>query len=141
MIAADMHVYFAQNNVPQNRRLTNLTLLMLGTGEQDSGLLHKGFIPKLKAAETGTLLGFVMDILVKKGTGLPRYEDLLAAGTSLVEYYDLMHQAPLVLPLPVYQSMADACQRHLLACERALIGFTPKHHLWMHLVHRCLLFS
>ena len=131
-----MHTFFKSSNVPSNRRLLDLTFLMLGSGKSDFTASHPGFTIKLKAAETSTMHQFCLDLLPKQGRGLPHFDDLLAAGVALLEYSTAVKLSPVNVTHRVYQAMMDACVKHLVHPERACIGFVPKHHLWVHMVHR-----
>ena len=58
---------------------------------------------------------------------------LIAAGEALHAWLETTRAEPEVLSPRGYQSLRDACIRHLSHCARTLIGFTPKHHYFAEL--------
>jgi hypothetical protein len=110
-------------------RISDLTTTMIGTNRK----------PCLatKAAETGTLLEFVRDLV-------RRYEAVLGqcgvalcvVGDSLVALRNVMRSAPRRVSVAQAQLMVDSAKRAMAHREAANIDFSPKWHLMLHVVSR-----
>ena len=130
-----MMAFFEDNGVPHNRRLNDLNLSMLGernkfglkTAEQ-----HAGCVLRMKAAEVGTILPWVYQML-NEHVGLPHLKSLQLAGRALQAWLEVTRSNPLVLPAAAAQSLRDHCTRFSLAAARAQLAFTPKFHFFAEL--------
>ncbi len=61
---------------------------------------------------------------------------LIAAGESLVEYFDVLSSHGHVIPRSAVQRLYDLCKRYLRMATEAGVSMKPKAHLFMHLVAR-----
>ena len=105
-----------------------MTLAMIGG--DDDGIL------KLKAGETSNMFPFAEWLLDTYGGDVEHCAQLREGYSTLAEYMDLMRTSPRVLSDVTIDRMMFLVQRHLHQLEHALISFLPKHHLWVHIVHR-----
>jgi hypothetical protein len=137
----DLFEWLERCQIPQDRRIGDLTIAMLGEDKGCSfgGLTpHPGCMLKTKAAETGLLMEWGIQLL-KGYTGAAFREELLVAGEALLEWLETIRASPLNVPLESQQRMADCAVRHLAMCERAMVTFVPKCHFFAHLCHRTVL--
>ena len=107
-------------------RLADLTPKMLGTRAQ----------PKLrtKAAETWGILLFVTDMLTKYAANVgDTARTLREAGTAAITHMEICSANPVSLPARAVQDLFDTMIKHLRLIEGLGI-YTPKHHLWIHMV-------
>ena len=93
---------------------------------------------KLKAAECGLILVWVVDALERLGGSVPFCEDLCAAGHCFCAYLDCIRSQPEIIPLDVQQHMFDLMQSAILRCNEAEIEAAPKVHFFYHMTDRCL---
>ena len=134
----DLFEWLERCNIPHDRRIGDLTLAMLG---EDKGCTFGGLTPrpgcmlKTKAAETGLLMEWAIQLL-KDYPGAAFREELLVASEALLEWLDTIRASPLNVPGAAQQRMADCAVRHLVMCERAMVTFVPKSHMFAHLCHR-----
>ena len=120
------------SGVPLNRRISEITLGMLGGGTPD--VEHTGSLMKTKAAEVSSLMHFAVYTLNRHaGMGQPH---LVGAGTALCRLHDTMKNADDIPTRAECQRMVDLYQEHLVLCDGCGIGFAPKHHLAVHLFAR-----
>ena len=134
---ANLQSWQVREKVPANRRIGELTLKMVGNSlGANNEHLHPGTNVNLKAAEMGLMLKFCVDEVQRSGRRLKFYDELLAAGQSLVTWLAIIHEAPLVMQPAQLQALMDSAVRHLVHCERCRISFAPKHHLFIHLTAR-----
>ena len=106
--------------------LTDLTPPMLGTSAH----------PHLstKAAETGTLAEFCVDLLKQRGGRLGgQGAALLALGEALLELRRLCRECPRRLAVAQADALAGVAKRAAMLREPAGVPFTPKWHLMLHL--------
>ncbi len=88
-----------------------------------------------KAAETGTLLEFVRDLVGQHRAQLgPQGAALLRVGDGLVSLRDAMRSAPRRLSAQQAQQLVDAAKQAMAHREAAGIGLSPKWHLMLHIV-------
>jgi hypothetical protein len=138
-LSAEMTEWFIVHKVPADRRISELTVKMLGPqGGASAIVLHTGTIMKVKAAEIALLLPFALTVLQRHrhAMHMDRFGELYAAGVALADYCDTIRYAGMMPTLAERHSLMHDMTRHLLNAERALIKFTPKHHLVMHLTFR-----
>ena len=136
-LSAELTSWCDDEQVPHDRRICELTAKMLGGSSADC-TLHSGHIMKVKASECGVLLGFGVGCL-EKHVGIPYREDLLLGGRALLEYLDLVRTTGSQPTGVQCNRMTSLVVEHLLCSERALIHFSPKHHLLFHLARRTVL--
>jgi hypothetical protein len=86
-----------------------------------------------KAAETGHMLSFAVELLQAFAAKIVQGESLKAAGLMLSEYMDLLRDADEVLPPAVAQRLFDLSVRHVRLMQRLGYHLLPKHHLWIHM--------
>ena len=108
--------------------LSTLTLNMLGTKKRP--------LLKAKADETKWLMYFCVEMLSKYPSAKTRYTPMLHAGQELVTLVETMKSSGKNVPQPALRKLHDSCQRHLKLCAEAGVPYTPKHHLFVHLVTR-----
>ena len=133
--SAHMARWFETQNIPANRRLSMLTLGMIGDRRDCaiSGDPHPGSPTKFKAAETGTILPWSVSLLESLGSGLAHFRDLLTAGKALVRWLEITREAEVIMTPAQTQELNDCCQRHLVNIQRAGVHCVPKHHFFAHL--------
>ena len=136
-LSADLQGWQVENDVPHDRRITELTPKMLG-GACEDGEDHPGGLMKLKAAQCGRLLCFGVACL-DRHVGVAYRGDLIKGGQALVEYLDIVRAAGPVPTDAQCRTLTRLVVEHMLASQRACIHFVPKHHLMMHLTTRTVL--
>lgn len=134
-MAAHLAVWFEQNRVPHDRRVSTMSLALLGDRLACAvgGEPHPGGVLKLKAAECGTLLPWAIDLVVEKGQAVAFRQELLSAARALQTWLETTRENGPVLAPGVAQVLRDSAQRCLLNCMRAKVKFVPKHHFFAHL--------
>ena len=90
-----------------------------------------------KAAETGTLVLYTVDLLRRYKDRLERGEALYAAGQCLCKYLSISRTAGPRLSMAQRQSILDAVVRFNACREAAGLAWSPKFHLALHLVQQC----
>jgi len=109
------------------QKLSDLTLPMLGNPDSVS--------LSTKAAETGTLVHFCVDLLREYRSGMgARAPALLKVGESLEAIQEILHTSPRVMSASAMQSFVDHCKKVMTLAESAGMPKTPKFHLMLHLV-------
>ena len=88
---------------------------------------------KLKAAETGTIIPWVINALRRFGGDVAHRDDLLVAGEYLEAWLLCTRVAGSVLNEVETRTLRDSAQKHLLACQTAGVHLVPKHHCFWHL--------
>ena len=124
-IKSDMDAWYDATGTRQDRRVKELTTGMLG---------KRGGLLKTKAAETGALLPFAIQlchIYTFRDAGA-----LHSAGMLLQEYMDILSSAPRQVPDQTTQLLLDKVLRHLRILQHVGVKLLPKHHLWCHLTVR-----
>ena len=124
--------WFQDAGIPRDRRIGDLTLTMLGAkrgcvvrGDHP----HPGTVLKTKAAETGIMFEWALNLLQSEfGGGVQHREHLVVAGRALQRWLDITRTDSLCLSLPESQELRDCAQRHLVYSRRAMIALVPKHH-------------
>eukprot|EP00974_Lingulodinium_polyedra_P098889 9584787-Lingulodinium_polyedra.AAC.1 len=134
-MAAHMLKWFEDHQVPADRRLSTLTLKMMGDrlGCEIGGEPHPGCALKVKAAETGSLLPWSLAVLDQWGARVHCAGQLLTASRALERWLEITRTGGRVLSPALSQELRDCCQRCLVNCSRAGVSFTPKHHFFAHL--------
>ena len=132
-LSVEMQTFFDDEEIPNDRQLPELTATMIGLTDEDC---HPGGAMKLKAAEVSTLIGF--GIILLQRYDVEHRGALEVAGTALQDYFGRTRSAGIVVSASELQGMMDAMQLHLLASEKAMVAFVPKHHLTAHLVSRTM---
>ena len=136
-LSADLQHWFEANDVPSDRRVALLSLKMLGDrkgcGVNDPANPHPGSNLKLKAAETGAVVPWAVDLLRRQGRNVPCLRELQTAGEALERWLEVTREAGDVLNFRESQELRDSCQRHLINCVRAGVHLVPKHHYFAHL--------
>eukprot|EP00972_Heterocapsa_arctica_P052507 7724245-Heterocapsa_arctica.AAC.1 len=129
-----MSVFWANEGVPHTRRLSDLTLKMLGSREGHTlhDTRHPGTIPKAKAAEIGVLLEFAVYLAGAYKEHLWEADMLQAAGQALSDLLNLFRSEEEVFSTAAQQRVIECTQRALLLAKRLFILFTPKHHMLAH---------
>lgn len=140
-LRSDLQDWCTRTGVPPRDRLNDWTLAMMGSDEgclADPGTPHPGTLLKTKAAETGLVMRWALDILRSspEAQGVPFRGELLQAGAALERFMDLTTAGGRVLSTGERQALMDCAQAHLVYCERAQVHYVPKHHMFMHLAHR-----
>ena len=105
-------------------RISDLTLSMCGPQRNATNSVenpHPGTNMKLKAAECGLILLWVVDALERLGGSVPFCEELCAAGHCFCAYLDCIRSQPEIIPLDVQQHMFDLMQSAILRCHEAKI--------------------
>ena len=104
-----MQRWFQDEGVDHNRRVSELTLKMLGdppaAGEEAS---FPGGTIKLKAAEAGVALRFVVHELEQFGAGMDKMQELLAC-VWLISYYFGLPDSRRVYAVSLHQFLFEAC--------------------------------
>lgn len=136
-LSLDLSKWSEDENIPRERRVSELTLKMLGEppAAVDDQTFAGGTV-KLKAAETSVVVRFALHELKAYGGGLRNSAELVAGGQALVDLMDALHDAPLQLSGRQLQKCWELAQRHMVSCERCGIRYLPKHHLFMHMIAR-----
>ena len=124
----DMKLWFKNSDVPTSCQLGTLTAGMIGTD-------YKRTL-KTKAAETGALLKWAVDVCERFQNKLEHGPVLKDAGKALVEYMALLKSSPTNVPVHTCQRLLDLCLRHLDLAKIAGMDLIPKHHMWVHLTLR-----
>ena len=94
-----------------------------------------------KAAETGTLLGFTVDLVTKFRNHLPEGGRLLSAGQALLKYLEITRKHGQHLPAAARQELVDCAVRYLALREPAGLPWRPKCHMFLHLVFESRVFG
>ena len=85
--------WYVSEAIPQDRRIGDLTLVMIGDNRGctvGDSHPHPGTIMKTKAAETGILFEWALDLLRSElGSQVPYRTDLLIAGRSMQQWLDV----------------------------------------------------
>ena len=94
-LRADMYDWFDRAEVPTSRRLSDLTISMLGGKDTklDRGMPHPGCAMKTKAAETQIVFELAID-LVRRYPDIPLGDDVMAAGIALKDWMDILREEP-----------------------------------------------
>ena len=141
-IRAALFSWYQDNNVKPSERLLDFNLKMIGNdmdASDSEAYAHPGCSASLKAAETGYLAKFGLDYLQRMGDGVPFKDALITAGTAALTFWELLHNAPDVVPLETCQVLFDKMQCFVCHYSDAGLNQTPKLHMLMHLVHRTAL--
>ena len=130
-IRDELFTWYAQQKRDHPKKplyeLADFSLYVLG-GSRDHPVL------KAKAAETGTLLNFAVDLSIKFQHKLDRATAVIGAGQALQSYMRITRGAPGQLSPGQRQGLIDAALKHLNLREAAGIPWKPKLHLFLHLV-------
>jgi hypothetical protein len=143
---ADFMSWQADNGVPAQSRLSDLTLSMIGerrkaTGHADN--LHPGSTMKTKAAETVIIMQWALHWIEKHPLKYFR-SDMVKAGKNWVLFHAIHHDemSPSLMnatvPVPVRQRLMSHAVDALRAMQRASAGDVPKMHFVPHYVSRNL---
>ena len=92
----------AKKNIRHNYMISDLTLSMCGPQRNATNSVenpHPGTNMKLKAADNGLILLWVVDDLERLGGSVPFCEDLCAAGHCFCAYLDCIRSQPEIIPL------------------------------------------
>ena len=131
--------WYEAENIPHGRRLGDFTVVMLGESRgcelNDDSYAHPGTTMKTKAAETGILFRWALDIIQddQLASQVAYRSNLLIAGRSMQEWLELTRTGELCLTILEYQKLRDSAQRHLVHSRIARIALVPKHHFFAHL--------
>lgn len=129
----DLFAWYAAEKLREPQRplyqLTDFNLKVLGSRDR----------PHLsaKAAESGTLLRYSVDLCRRFCGKLPNGAALLGAGDALVCYLDITRSASMQLRPSEQQGVMDAFLRFLHLRKSAGIPWKPKMHLMLHLASQC----
>eukprot|EP00969_Alexandrium_andersonii_P348128 15393630-Alexandrium_andersonii.AAC.1 len=104
-LKVDLIGFYDEANVPQDSRIGDLTVGMMGKREAST--------IKTKAGETACLLPFAIELCRRHRDRLRASEALLAAGEALAEHLRLLRESPARLTLGTAQTLLDLCVRHL----------------------------
>lgn len=107
--------------------LQDLTKAMLGS-KPTANKLH------CKAAESGTLLRFAVQLARDHQHVLKNGGAVVAAGAALVEYLDVTRASGINISAANMQRLVDSMNRFLNLRELAEISWVPKTHLFVHLI-------
>jgi hypothetical protein len=111
------------------QELQDLTTRMLGTAGKHS--------LATKAAETGTLIKFCVDMVKRNILTLgPTAQALDQVGEALLRLQTTMRENDRAMSPRAVQILVDAAKRAFLLREQAGITWTPKWHMMIHLVCR-----
>eukprot|EP00969_Alexandrium_andersonii_P296810 13116088-Alexandrium_andersonii.AAC.1 len=137
-LRGDLFEWFRDSGIPHEKRVSDLTLKMLGHDDHtlDPSELHPGCMLKTKAAETSVLMEWAIDLLAKYRDHVEYFDELRAGGTSLKEFLDIIKAEPLCMSRSAQQRLMDCTLRHLVNAERAQIRMAPKHHMFLEMAHR-----
>eukprot|EP00959_Pyramimonas_sp_CCMP1952_P056974 1189487-Pyramimonas_sp.AAC.1 len=108
--------------------MQNLTPKMLDT-DTDKTI-------KTKAAETGVLLRWAIDLCQRKTNHLPSGRVLYEAGSALAHVIDILKAVPRVVDKESCRELVQLAVRHINLAEAAEILMIPKHHMFVHLALR-----
>ena len=90
-----------------------------------------------KAAETGTLVEYVRDMMVLHADRLGgQGRALKSVGDALCHFHHIVRTSPRRLSATRAQSLVDCAKRACMLREEAGIDTTPKWHLMLHLVSK-----
>jgi len=129
----DLLLWYASRRPVANRlegttELDDISLSMLGTTTSP--------LFKAKGAETKGVLPFVIGLLERNMAMLPpRAQDLLVAGTSLMDVIRVQTEGGPVLSIPECERMFVSGVRHVRAAFRGGVHPVPKHHAFLHILH------
>ena len=129
MLHAHLGRFDVAHDIPQDRRVTDLTLNMLGSDEKCGvrGVRqHPGGIVKVKAAECGVLFEWACTLLEERGRDLPMFANLAAAGKAMSRWLELTRMSGDIMSDAVCAELTACCQRYSAHSARALVAFTPK---------------
>eukprot|EP00959_Pyramimonas_sp_CCMP1952_P056975 1189488-Pyramimonas_sp.AAC.1 len=124
----DIQGWCDRAGIPLSRRINNLTPKMLGT-DTDKTI-------KTKAAETGALLRWAIDLCQRKTNHLPSGHVLYEAGSALANFIGILKAAPRVVGKESCRELVQLAVRHINLAEAAEIHVIPKHHTFVHLAVR-----
>eukprot|EP00959_Pyramimonas_sp_CCMP1952_P452369 9466468-Pyramimonas_sp.AAC.1 len=92
---------------------------------------------KTKAAETGILLRWATHYCTKQdGIDFPCRDVLGEAGSSLLEYMDILRNNGLNIEWEDCSQLLYLCLRHLTLMEQAGCEHMPKSHMFVHMTQR-----
>ena len=137
-LTQELAAWFDAHATPHNRRIREITVNMLGDkrGCTLTNTRHPGGHLKTKAAETGIMHEFAMDLIVQHG-GVERFgRDFVCAGDAMLQFMRIMQSEGPVVSENGQRMMLDCCRRHLLCCGLAGVAYAPKHHLFAHMCLR-----
>ena len=80
---------------------------------------------------------YVVGVMEARGGRLGHRETLVQAGRALLEYQGQQSALPRRLTLAQAHNLLGLYKRFVSLAEEAGIDFTPKFHLFAHMVHRC----
>ena len=100
------------------------------------GVIGPSANPQLhcKAAVSGDVLRFTVDMVERHFRALTHGEALLAAGRALKDYLTVTRAAGPILSVSERQALVDGCKNFLTFSRKCGVSFKPKHHLYVHLV-------
>ena len=118
--------WFVYENVPNNLRIGDLNLKMLGGPDGTTGCTMKR-----KAVETVTVLPWALRLASE--FDIPQAPELLATGQALMRHLEIIWGNGMCMPRTAVSELLECAQRAVPLSERAQIHLVPKHHMFIHM--------
>ena len=128
-----------KNSIPHSERIGDWNIRMMGDRRgaiHSRELAHPGGSLKLKAAETGVVLLWACDLLMRHGGDVPFKDELIQIGASLVEYLDALRSYPRVPSAAQCARLYELMITVNTLSQISTIGIVPKHHFFYELTRR-----
>ena len=142
-LTASLRTWQQAEHVDHSNWINAITIKMIGKARGYSLTRpdHPGAPLKLKAAECGLILKFLLFYIRELGGADVFGPSLIGAGHALEDFLQACRDEPCVVSDQGCQRMLDAISIHNRCCKAAGVQLTPKHHLACHLAARtrCLL--
>ena len=135
----DLFDWQRKSNIPAGERLGDWNQKMMGDrrGAQHSPeMAHPGCALKLKAAETGLILIWACDLLMRVGHEVPFRDELHQIGIALIEYLDALRSYPDVPSDEQCDRLYELMIQVNTLSQTSSIGIVPKHHFFYELTRR-----
>jgi hypothetical protein len=129
-LRADLLEWYAEVGMHADRRLSDLTLSMLGDSagyHGDEDIPHPGCGMKTKAAESGDLMVWAIALLDRHGQLVAHRDSLRRSGLALQSWIETLRDQPLVVPSSVQQQLNDCMLQHITHATRSGVHFVPKY--------------
>jgi hypothetical protein len=136
-LRCSMMDWFEVHNIAHERRIGDFTLKMVGPAGKYNfeNIAHGGGILKTKAAETGIMMEWALDELLKHDA-VPFRDDLVVAGEAMKEWLTIIRSKPVRLDPASHQQLMDCMVRALVHCEQGRVHDVPKFHMFAHASQR-----
>eukprot|EP00959_Pyramimonas_sp_CCMP1952_P027433 576742-Pyramimonas_sp.AAC.1 len=119
-------------------KLDTLTFGMIGKqlGYSEANPRHPGSTLKIKAAECGYLVKFVIWEMQKYGGAIRFGHHMMAAGASMISILQIMRDSGPIMESYALVLMKRQAILHLRSCKLAGMHFLPKRHLLVRMIWR-----